>query len=197
MRSISHYNQKIDTTAQLYCTLSMYITPKTISHQNQKTNTTPQLYYTLSTKVCKTKIYFLPEPKTDTKPQLEKKFLQPTCSKCLLFSWRSRVTRGAYWESTNVEYPGLTMGKVRQISADLDGFRCMNNDSYIGIDRFKNSSNAIPIGGCIQSCRDYRQSEVAMGKARQKQLKTGDCRIGNSHSRIEHARLLDWHQMNF
>ncbi len=30
-----------------YCTLSMYITPKTISRQNQKTNTTPQLYCTL------------------------------------------------------------------------------------------------------------------------------------------------------
>jgi hypothetical protein len=35
--------------AQLYCTLSMYITPKTISRRNQKTNTTPQLYHTLST----------------------------------------------------------------------------------------------------------------------------------------------------
>ncbi len=28
--------QKNDTTAQLYCTLSMYVTPKTISCQNQK-----------------------------------------------------------------------------------------------------------------------------------------------------------------
>ncbi len=28
--------QKTDTTAQLYCTLSTYITPKTISCQNQK-----------------------------------------------------------------------------------------------------------------------------------------------------------------
>ncbi len=35
--------------AQLYCTLSMYVTPKTISRRNQKTNTTPQLYRTLST----------------------------------------------------------------------------------------------------------------------------------------------------
>ncbi len=35
--------------AQLYCTLNMYITPKTISLRNQKTNTTPQLYRTLST----------------------------------------------------------------------------------------------------------------------------------------------------
>ncbi len=43
-----HY-QKTDTTAQLYCTLSTYVTPKTISYQNQNTNTTPQLYCTLST----------------------------------------------------------------------------------------------------------------------------------------------------
>ncbi len=35
--------------AQLYYTLSMYVTPKTISRRNQKTNTTPQLYRTLST----------------------------------------------------------------------------------------------------------------------------------------------------
>ncbi len=28
--------QKNDTTAQLYCTLSTYVTPKTISRQNQK-----------------------------------------------------------------------------------------------------------------------------------------------------------------
>ncbi len=34
---------------QLYCTLSMYVTPTTISRRNQKTNTTPQLYHTLST----------------------------------------------------------------------------------------------------------------------------------------------------
>jgi hypothetical protein len=92
-----------------------------------------------------------------------------------------------------VEHPGLTMGKVRQISADLDGFRCTNNDSYSGIDHFKKSFNANPIGGLIQSCRDYCRSEVAMGKARQKQLKIRDCRIGDSHSRIECACLLDWH----
>ncbi len=72
-----------------------------------------------------------------------------------------------------MEHPGLTMGKVMHISADLDGFRCTNYDSYSGIDRLKNSSNANPISGCVQSCCDYRQSEVAMGKARQKQLKTG------------------------
>ncbi len=89
-----------------------------------------------------------------------------------------------------MEHPGFTMGKGRQISADLDGFRCTNNDSYRGIDRFKNSSNANPIGRRVQSCRDYRRSEVAMGKARQKQLKTGDCRIGDSHGRIERTRLL-------
>jgi hypothetical protein len=35
--------------AQLYYTLSMYVTPKTIPHCNQKTNTTLQLYCTLST----------------------------------------------------------------------------------------------------------------------------------------------------
>ncbi len=41
--------QKTDTTAQLYCTLSTYVTPTPISRQNQKTNTTPQLYGTLIT----------------------------------------------------------------------------------------------------------------------------------------------------
>ncbi len=50
---------------------------------NQKTNTTSQLYWPLSTQVCKTKTYFPPEPKTDTTAQLEKKFLQPTRSKCI------------------------------------------------------------------------------------------------------------------
>ncbi len=41
--------QKTDTTAQLYCTLSTYVAPTPISCQNQKTNTTPQLYGTLIT----------------------------------------------------------------------------------------------------------------------------------------------------
>ncbi len=89
-----------------------------------------------------------------------------------------------------MEHPGFTMGKVRQISANLDGFHCTNNDSYSGIDHFKNSSNDIPIGRCIQSCSNYCQSEVPMSKARQKQPKTGDCRIGNSYCRIEHTHLL-------
>jgi hypothetical protein len=31
LRTISRHNQKTDTTAQLYCTLSTYVTPKTIS----------------------------------------------------------------------------------------------------------------------------------------------------------------------
>ncbi len=76
-----------------------------------------------------------------------------------------------------MECPGFTMGKVRQISADLDGSHCTNNDSYSRIDPFKNSYNAI----------------VPMGKAMQKQPKTGDCRIGDSYCRIERTRLLEWH----
>ncbi len=40
-------------------------------------------------------------------------------------------------------HSGFTMGKVRQISTDLDGFRCTNGDSCSGIDRVENSSNAI------------------------------------------------------
>ena len=67
------------------------VTPKTISRQNQKTNSTPQLYFTLSTKVCKTKTYFLPESKTDTTAQLEKKFLQPMQSKCICFSVHNSI----------------------------------------------------------------------------------------------------------
>ncbi len=77
MRTISRRNQITDTTAQLYCTLSTYVTPKTISHQNQKTNTTPHLYCTLSMQVCKTKTYFPPEPKADTIAQLEKSSSSP------------------------------------------------------------------------------------------------------------------------
>jgi hypothetical protein len=33
---LSCHNRKTDTTAQLYCTLSKYVTPKTISRQNKK-----------------------------------------------------------------------------------------------------------------------------------------------------------------
>ncbi len=66
--------QKTDTTAQLYCTLSTYVTPTPISRQN----TTSQLYGTLITLVvCKTKTYFPPEPKTDTTAQLEKSSSSP------------------------------------------------------------------------------------------------------------------------
>jgi hypothetical protein len=36
LRTISCYDQKTDTTAKLYCTLSTYVTPKTLSHQNPK-----------------------------------------------------------------------------------------------------------------------------------------------------------------
>ena len=34
---LSSHNQKTDTIAQLYCTLSTYVTSKTISRQNQQT----------------------------------------------------------------------------------------------------------------------------------------------------------------
>jgi hypothetical protein len=36
LRFGGNHNKKTDTTAQLYCTLSTYVTPKTISRQNQK-----------------------------------------------------------------------------------------------------------------------------------------------------------------
>ncbi len=39
LKPISHHNQKTDTTAQLYCTLSTYVTPNTIG----KTVQTPSL----------------------------------------------------------------------------------------------------------------------------------------------------------
>ncbi len=92
-----------------------------------------------------------------------------------------------------MKYPGFTMEKVRQISVDLDGFHCTNNDSCSGIDPVKNSSYTSPIGRCVQSCSNYCQSEVSMGNARQKQPKTRDCRISNSYSRIECTCLLEWH----
>ncbi len=94
MRPISRHNQKTDTTTQLYCTLSMYITPKTIPCQNQKTNTTPQLYCTLSTstKVCKTKTYFPPEPKTDTTAQLEKSSSSPRAASVIVIQAKRGFT---------------------------------------------------------------------------------------------------------
>ncbi len=71
---------------------------------------------------------------------------------------QSRVMKGcAYWESTNVKHSGFTMGKDWQISNDLVGFHCTNDDSCSRIDRVKKSSNAIPIGGCVQSCSNYCQ----------------------------------------
>ncbi len=86
-RTISRNRQKTDTTAQLYSTLSMYITSKTISCRNQKTNTTPQLYCTLSTWVCKPKpISHQNQKLTQHTAQLEKRFLQPTRSECIHFS---------------------------------------------------------------------------------------------------------------
>jgi hypothetical protein len=49
--------------------------------------------------VCKTKTYFPPERKTDTTAQLEKKFLQLSCSKCIVLAltrafWRYPICRG-------------------------------------------------------------------------------------------------------
>ena len=73
MRTISCHKQKTDTTTQLYCTISTYVTPKTIFHQNQKTNTTPQLYCTLSKEVCNTKTNFPPETKKLTQQHNWKK----------------------------------------------------------------------------------------------------------------------------
>ncbi len=89
MRTISHrntiscHNQKTDTTAQVFCKLSMYVIPKTISCQNQKTNTTPQLYCTLDMQVSNTKTYSRHNQKTDTTAHLEKKVLQPVRSECI------------------------------------------------------------------------------------------------------------------
>ncbi len=66
--------KKTDTTAQLYCTLSMCVTLKTISRQNQKTNTPPQLYCTLSsTCVCRSNPFPHQNQKTDTTQQHNRK----------------------------------------------------------------------------------------------------------------------------
>ncbi len=82
MRTISRYIQKIDTTAQLYCTLSMYKTPKTISHCKQKTNAPTQLYCTLSsTCIFEPKLFFPPEPKTDTTYRTTRKKVPPAHAK--------------------------------------------------------------------------------------------------------------------
>jgi hypothetical protein len=49
LNKLSRHNKKTDTTAQLYCTLSTYVTPKLFPARTKITNTTPQLYGTLST----------------------------------------------------------------------------------------------------------------------------------------------------
>jgi hypothetical protein len=64
----------------VYCTLSTYVTPKTISHQNQKTNTTPQLYCTLDTIVSNTKTYFPPETKKLKQQHKQKKGSSSPCA---------------------------------------------------------------------------------------------------------------------
>ncbi len=96
MKTISRYNQKTDTTAKLYCTLSMCKTLKTISHCNQKTNTPPQLYCTLSsTCICKPKPFSRQNQKlTQHTAQLEKRFLQPTRSKCIFSSVCLSIRKG-------------------------------------------------------------------------------------------------------
>jgi hypothetical protein len=78
LRTISRHNQKTDTTAQLYCTLSRYVTnKKNISRQNQKTNTTPQLYCTQVRKYVTPKPISRQNQKTDTTAQLEKSSSSP------------------------------------------------------------------------------------------------------------------------
>ncbi len=49
LNQLSRHNKKSDTTAQLYCTLSTYVTQKIFTARTKKTNTTPQLYGTLNT----------------------------------------------------------------------------------------------------------------------------------------------------
>jgi hypothetical protein len=83
--TISCHNQKTDTTTQVYCTLSTYVTPKTISCHNQKTNTTPQLYCTLNTQVSNTKTYFPLETKKLTEQHNWKKVSPAHAQQAYLF----------------------------------------------------------------------------------------------------------------
>ncbi len=46
----------------------------------------PNQWWIYSLRACSSCVYFPPEPKTDTTAQLEKKFPQPTRSKCICFS---------------------------------------------------------------------------------------------------------------
>ncbi len=59
-----------------------------------------------------------------------------------------------------MNHSGFTMGKVRQISADSDGFRFMNDDSCSRIGHVKNSSNAIPIGSAFNPAVTIANSAV-------------------------------------
>jgi hypothetical protein len=118
LRTISRQNQKTDITAQLYCTLSTYLTPKTISRQNQKPNTRPHLYSTLRTQVCKTKTYFPPEPKTVTTAQLENKvpsahMQQVYLFLCLSFCLSVRAKRGIWSKKVLIKKIGNFSFSVR------------------------------------------------------------------------------------
>ncbi len=62
--NLSRHNKKTDATAQLYCTLSTQVTPKTISRQSQK-----KKKFDLNKKI-RTKLTFSPQQKNDTTAQL-------------------------------------------------------------------------------------------------------------------------------
>ncbi len=110
---------KTDTTAQLYCTLSMYVTPKIISRRNQKTNTTPHLYCTLSTWVCKPKPISRQNQKlTQHTAQLEKK-VPPAHAQgvylflCLSFCPWVRAKRGIWSKRVLIRKTGTISNIIR------------------------------------------------------------------------------------
>ncbi len=77
----SRHNKKNDTTAQLYCTLSTYVTPKTISRHEPKKLTQHHNCMVLQVHSSMYNQNLFPtRTKTDTTAQLEKRFLQPTQS---------------------------------------------------------------------------------------------------------------------
>jgi hypothetical protein len=57
-KKLSRHNKKTDTTAQLYCTLSTYITPKAISRQNQKTVLKEYYDYSIISTLTESSQYF-------------------------------------------------------------------------------------------------------------------------------------------
>ena len=89
-----------------------------------------EFQHTLSTQVSKTKTYFPPEQKTDTKLQLEKKFLQPMRSKFIRSSVSDSVCPQGLREGYRVK-ECFTERLVICLSACIEGILRLFTNLYL------------------------------------------------------------------